>query len=232
MSTFSVTEKVDMATLQDEFAKYLAVTKTTTTTTVEEPGTRKSMFSGLKQRVKETIETHYTAFMEKLNPEQMRKVENFMEVVKCLRGKESLHPPLKRPENLELGLIGIALFSGNESVSRAIRYVTNSSFSHVALLLHDVTKEPADPEGWYIYSANGSASQIMADHRLPQVQLEKWSECIEGRKGLLMDGTESGRSFRGTQIQTYPSPRLDWPRWVNTSFRGWVRFGGPDSDEF
>jgi len=54
------------------------------------------------------------------------------------------------------------------------------------MLLHDVTKDPSDADGWYIYSANGSASQIMADHQLPQVQLEKWTHTVEGYAGAVV----------------------------------------------
>jgi hypothetical protein len=91
--------------------------------------------------------------------------------------------PLKRPEGLQLSLIGVALFKGNEMISKAIRKLTKSRYSHVALLMHDVTKDKNDPSGWYIYSANGSASQIFDDHRFPQVQLEKWSDVVETYDG-------------------------------------------------
>lgn len=89
--------------------------------------------------------------------------------------------PLKRPDDLQLNLIGVALFKGNEIFSKAIRKLTKSRYSHVALLMHDVSKEKSDPDGWYIYSANGSASQILHDHRFPQVQLEKWSDIMESK---------------------------------------------------
>lgn len=88
--------------------------------------------------------------------------------------------PLKRPDKLNLGLIGVALFKGNEIVSKAIRKFTKSVYSHVALLVHDIEKDKDDQDGWYTYSANGSAAQILHEHRFPQVQLEKWVDVIKG----------------------------------------------------
>jgi len=79
----------------------------------------------------------------------------------------------------------VALFSGNEVFSKAIRKVTKSSYSHVALLLHETTKDPSDSEGWYVYSANGSASQMMAENMMPQVQLEKWTTTVPGYAGVV-----------------------------------------------
>lgn len=95
-----------------------------------------------------------------------------------LTGKN--YRPEQRPPELHLNLIGVALFKGKEYISKFIRKFTKSKYSHVALLLCDVNKQKDDQDGWYIYSANGSASQILTSHMLPHVQLEKWSEVMKG----------------------------------------------------
>lgn len=175
---------MDMAALQEEFAKYLVIAREKAAVAKETSGTTTSplaKLAELKQRIQAKVEKH-RAFVENLRPAELEQLQKFIARVNDEREKP-LPPPMKRPDGLELSLLGVALFSGNEGVSKAIRYITKSSYSHVALLLHDVTKDPTDPEGWYVYSANGSASQIMVDRQLPQVQLEKWSSTIDGEPG-------------------------------------------------
>jgi hypothetical protein len=168
----------EMTSLQNEFAKYLLITREK----AEE--VRAQGKSGLmarleeaKRKIKDKLEAY--EIIKNLKASELDALQKFMQKVKEERERPPA-PPMKRPEGLELNLLGIALFSGNEVFSRAIRSITKSNYSHVALLLHDKTKDPTDVDGWYVYSANGSASQIMADRRLPQVQLEKWTPTIKG----------------------------------------------------
>jgi len=172
-----------MASLQNEFAKHLLIAREKTET-IRAQGAVGMMarFEDVKRKIKDKLEA-YDA-IKSLKASEFEALTQFMQKVKEERSRPPA-PPMKRPEGLELSLIGVALFSGNEIFSKAIRSITKSAYSHVALLLHDAKNEPNDPEGWYIYSANGSASQIMADRQLPQVQLEKWTTAMEGYDGAV-----------------------------------------------
>lgn len=149
-----------------------------------------SKFTNFKQTFTQTFSQYNTS--EKIQvkvqtfTQQMSESDSYKNFQDLMNKKVVLWKtpePLKRPEDLELQLIGVALFKGNEVISKAIRKLTKSRYSHVALLMHDVKKDRNDQDGWYVYSANGSAAQILDDHRFPQVQLEKWSDNIKGTVG-------------------------------------------------
>lgn len=80
-------------------------------------------------------------------------------------------------EGAKLTLWGVGLFAGDEIISKGIRLITDSEWSHVGLILEDQNKE------LYCFESTGSASQILKKKMLPQVQIHKWEDSVDSYDG-------------------------------------------------
>jgi hypothetical protein len=76
-----------------------------------------------------------------------------------------------------LTLWGVALFAGTDPVSKTIKIVTASKWSHVGLVLSD---ERGDR---YCFESTGSLEEIIYKGMLPQVQIHKWEEVVKSYSG-------------------------------------------------
>lgn len=85
-------------------------------------------------------------------------------------------------ESLELKIHGIALFSGADPLSAAIKVATKSPFSHVGIMLHDANKSIADLTSWYCFESTGSAGEVLSGD-FPHVRLTPWIDVIENYPG-------------------------------------------------
>lgn len=74
---------------------------------------------------------------------------------------------------------GIGLFAGSDITSGMIRKLTNSSWSHVALVLTDQEKR------LYCFESTGSYDEIMHKGMLPQVQISPWLEALANYSGVV-----------------------------------------------
>lgn len=72
---------------------------------------------------------------------------------------------------------GVVLFSGTDPLSKLIRKLTRSRWSHVGLLLQD------EQLALWCFEATGSAQDVLLRGRLPCVQLNKWSTVLAGYAG-------------------------------------------------
>lgn len=109
-------------------------------------------------------------------------------------------------------LHGIALFSGTDPFSAGIRFVTNSNYSHVGILLSEDGKDIADQSAWYCFESTGSADEILNKGELPHVRITPWGEVVKSYKGGMWL-----RTF------TYEKDHEPTPQWV-TEFV--ARFNG------
>lgn len=80
-------------------------------------------------------------------------------------------------EGKKLSLWGVTLFAGSDIFSAAIKLVTDSKWSHVGLIFTDENGIK------YSYESTGSASEIISQHVLPQVQIRLWNDVIAGYSG-------------------------------------------------
>jgi hypothetical protein len=83
-------------------------------------------------------------------------------------------------EQGKYNIVGVALFSGDDVVSKAIKAVTNSNISHVGLILSD-TK---DENKWYSFESTGSADEVMKGI-FPHVRLTEWDRIIKEYEGTV-----------------------------------------------
>jgi len=111
---------------------------------------------------------------------------------------EEVKRSVTRPQ---YNLIGVALFSGNDLVSQAIKAHTHSDTSHIGLILSDVN----DDDKWYSFEATGSAKKVLQG-RLPKVRLKEWDKVVEKYNGhvqyrlLVFEGQERTDAARVTNF--------------------------------
>lgn len=107
-----------------------------------------------------------------------------------------------------LKLWGVALFSGTDPFSYAIKLITSSKVSHVGLILTDENNVK------YSYESTGSASDILEKHVLPQVQVHLWNDVIENYSGKVYQRqftfTEPERNDPGV-ISPYVAGHIGMP---------------------
>jgi len=60
-------------------------------------------------------------------------------------------------ENKKYNLVGVGLFSGSDLVSNTVKCLTNSSKSHVGVILSDLENE----NQWYCFESTGSKSEVL-----------------------------------------------------------------------
>lgn len=77
----------------------------------------------------------------------------------------------------QLTVWGIALLSGTDPFSLGIRTLTASKWSHVGLILADEKDEQ------YCFESTGSATEILFERMLPQVQIHKWIDVVNSYSG-------------------------------------------------
>lgn len=84
-----------------------------------------------------------------------------------------------RGENAQkYNLVGIALFSGKDFISRFIKKVTHSKISHVGIILADAK----DENKWYCFESTGSVREVLQGH-YPHVRVTPWKETVEKYHG-------------------------------------------------
>jgi len=70
-------------------------------------------------------------------------------------------------------LVGIALFSGKDLVSKAIKKATHSKISHVGVILADAR----DENKWYCFESTGTPSEVLHGH-YPHVRVTPWENTV------------------------------------------------------
>jgi len=99
-------------------------------------------------------------------------------------------------EEKEYNLVGIALFSGKDVVSRTIKMITHSKYSHVGVILADAK----DENKWYSFESTGSASEVLHG-QYPHVRISEWNKITQN-----YDGKISYRLFT-FEDKERPSPK-------------------------
>lgn len=82
-------------------------------------------------------------------------------------------------EGKDLTVWGIGLFAGDDIASGFIRKVTDSSWSHVSLILIDQLNSR------YCFESTGSYDEIMYRGMLPQVQISPWATALQNYSGVV-----------------------------------------------
>lgn len=109
----------------------------------------------------------------------------------CERNKEDfdkhdgyyLSPQYKAIEDVKdqkYNLIGVALFSGKDPVSTAIKRLTHSNVSHVGIILSDAK----DENKWYCFESTGSASEVLKG-QYPHVRVTSWNSVVNDYDGKI-----------------------------------------------
>lgn len=93
--------------------------------------------------------------------------------------KEFLEQQHELIKDKELHLYGIALFSGADAVSGMIRKLTNSSWSHVGLMIRDHKNE------FYCFESTSSYDEIMHQGITPQVRISPWNTALQNYNGTV-----------------------------------------------
>lgn len=93
--------------------------------------------------------------------------------------REFIKEELEMLEGKELTVWGIGLFAGADTISGTIRKLTDSSWSHVALILKDQGLD------LYCFESTSSYDQVIYQHVLPQVQIHDWIPTLNGYKGTV-----------------------------------------------
>lgn len=86
---------------------------------------------------------------------------------------------LKMLEGKELKLWGIGNFAGDDLASGVIRKLTQSSWSHVALIIVDQT------DCRYCFESTASYDEIMHKGIFPQVRISPWSNVCDVYSGVI-----------------------------------------------
>jgi len=81
-------------------------------------------------------------------------------------------------EGKKYNLVGVALFSGADFVSNFVKCSTNSTTSHVGVILADQKNE----NQWYCFESTGSASEVI-NGIYPHVHLTDWDSVVKGYDG-------------------------------------------------
>ena len=93
--------------------------------------------------------------------------------------KEIVQKQLDLIKDSELTVWGIGLLAGDDITSGFIRKVTDSSWSHVALILKDQTNSK------YCFESTGNYDAIMHHGMLPQVQISRWDLALKNYSGVV-----------------------------------------------
>jgi len=74
----------------------------------------------------------------------------------------------------QYNFVGVALFSGKDLVSKAIKAATHSKISHVGVILADAR----DENKWYCFESTGTPSEVLHGH-YPHVRVTPWENTVE-----------------------------------------------------
>lgn len=83
-------------------------------------------------------------------------------------------------DDKKYNIVGIALFSGSDSVSKSIKYLTNSAVSHVGVILSEQNNE----NKWFCFESTGSASEVLKGE-YPHVRLTPWEKVVREYEGTV-----------------------------------------------
>jgi hypothetical protein len=75
-------------------------------------------------------------------------------------------------------IVGVALFSGTDPVSSAIKVVTHSKISHVGMILADAD----DENKWYCFESTGSAGEVLQG-KYPHIRTTAWDKVVTEYSG-------------------------------------------------
>ncbi len=78
-------------------------------------------------------------------------------------------------DDMEFQMHGVALFSGTDPFSVAIKVATESRYSHVGILLHDARSDVSDLSSWYCFESTGSAGEVLSGV-LPHTRVTSWAD--------------------------------------------------------
>lgn len=94
------------------------------------------------------------------------------------------------PEEYDLpesySVVGVALFSGKDPISEAIKKVTHSKTSHVGLILADADADPKDKRSWFCFESTGAIGEILRykpSKKFPHVRTTPWNEVVKNYRG-------------------------------------------------
>ncbi|MCE3230302.1 MAG: hypothetical protein K0R76_1059 [Alphaproteobacteria bacterium] len=88
-------------------------------------------------------------------------------------------------EDKKYNIIGVALFSGRDPISRGIKAWTKSNVSHVGVILSEQNNE----NKWHCFESTGSVSEVLSG-QYPHVRLTPWETVVRE-----YDGTVNYRLF-------------------------------------
>lgn len=127
--------------------------------------------------------SHSTEIEKEKPQEVLIKDETTVTSQDFFKRENFTHPITDAEFNLirgeEFTLVGIGLFTGNESYSHMICKLTGSDTSHCSLIL-------ADKKGkWYNWESTGSLGQMIRERFLPQVQIHLWDDIVGNYGGKI-----------------------------------------------
>jgi hypothetical protein len=79
-----------------------------------------------------------------------------------------------------LTLHGVGLFRSDCLIGDFVTQITISKWSHVAMILRDITKDPTDQTGWYCFETNG---ELGSPSNPVRVQINPWGDVVSKYKG-------------------------------------------------
>lgn len=83
-------------------------------------------------------------------------------------------------EDKKYNLVGVALFSGSDPVSKSIKFLTDSNVSHVGLILSEQNNE----NKWYCFESTGTPTEVL-NGEYPHVRLTPWAKVVREYKGTV-----------------------------------------------
>ena len=126
----------------------------------------------------------------------------------ALSKKEILEEQYAIIDGKDLQFWGIGLFAGSEPVSKIVRAITDSPWSHVALVLSDQINQ------LYCLESTGSFNDILKKGMLPQVQINYWDDVVRTYEGRIAYRQFSGIDkslYEKDQLTDYVKPLLGVP---------------------
>jgi len=100
-------------------------------------------------------------------------------------------------EDKKYNLVGVALFSGSDPVSKSIKFMTKSTVSHVGLIL----SEQCNENQWYCFESTGSAIEVL-NGQFPHVRITPWAKVVREYEGTV--------NYRLLVFQNQGRPNPEW----------------------
>jgi hypothetical protein len=95
-----------------------------------------------------------------------------------LQALSSSSEDYENDDRIRYNLVGVALFSGTDLVSKTIKKVTHSKISHVGVILADAR----DENKWYCFESTGTPDEVLHGY-YPHVRVTPWEDTVEEYDG-------------------------------------------------